>query len=95
VPGDLDQRQLDLQRRRPQKTCELRLRPDLVRHQIEEADAHRPDILPHRIGLAHHHDALGLERGAGRQVVGDLYGHGRRSNAQPARAAGQLARSLT
>ena len=48
---------------------ELRLGPDLVRHQVEQADAHRANVLTHRVGFAHHHDAFGFERRAGGKVV--------------------------
>jgi hypothetical protein len=69
------QRQLDLQRRRAQQARQLRLRADLVGHQVEQPDAQRPDILPDGVGLAHHVDAFGLERGSGGQVVRDLDRH--------------------
>jgi hypothetical protein len=73
--GDLDQRQLDLQRRRAEQTGDLRLGLDLVGHQIEQPDTHRPDVLAHRIDLAHHHDAFGIQGGAGGKVVRNLDRH--------------------
>jgi len=71
VIGDPHKRQLDLQRRRAEQTGELCLGRDLVGHQVEQAYAERPDILPDGVGLAHDRDALGLQGLAGRQMVGN------------------------
>ena len=73
--GHLDQRQLDLQRRRAEQPGELGLGPDLVRHQVEQADAHGANVLAHRVGLAHQHDAFGFESRAGRKLVRNLDRH--------------------
>ena len=75
VIGHLDQRQLDLQRRGAEQPRELGLGPDLVRHQVEQADPQGPDVLAHRVGFAHHHDAFGFESRAGGKVVRNLDRH--------------------
>ncbi len=77
VIRDLDERQLHLERRGAEQPRELRLGPDLVRHEVQQADPHRPDVLAHGVGLAHDHHAFRIERGAGRQIVRYLYRHRR------------------
>ena len=81
------QRQFDLQRRGADQPGELRLGPDLVRHQVEQADAQRADVLP----AARRPRVITMtpsrfERLAGGEIVRDLIGisaqdsqeHGRR-----------------
>ncbi len=75
VRGDLYQRHLHLQRSGADQPRELRLGLDLIGHEIEEADAQGPDILPDRSILGHHHDPLLLEGRTGRKVVGNFDRH--------------------
>ncbi len=75
VPRHPDQRELDLQGRRADQPGELRLRRHLLRHQVEQRDLQRPDVLPARRLLAHHHHALAPEDLDGRQGFGDLDRH--------------------
>ena len=65
VRGHADQRQLDLQRRGADQPRELVLGLDLLGHQVQQADAQRPDILPRRLIVRHDHDPL-----AGEDVIG-------------------------
>jgi len=79
VAGDVirnpHQRQLDLKRRRAEQPGELGFRADLVRHEVQQADPQRPDILPDRIGFTHDQDAFGLERTAGGKIVRNCNRH--------------------
>src|SRR5215212_6433945 len=75
VRGDLDEGHLDLKRGSPDKPGELRLSPDLVRHQIKEADPERPYILTDGNFLRHDHHAFALERRARWKIIGDFYRH--------------------
>ena len=49
VIADADQRQFHLQRRGAKQARDLRLRADLVRHQVQEADLQRADVLARRL----------------------------------------------
>ena len=70
-----DQGEFDLQRRRADQPGELVLRLDLLRHQVEQGDAQRADVLPGGVILVHDHDTLARENSVGGQVGGDLDGH--------------------
>ena len=67
---------LDLQRGRAEDAQQLRLGLDLVRHQVEQGNLQRADILAQRHVLGNDRNALPVQHDAGGQVVGDFYGHG-------------------
>ena len=75
VLGHADQRQLDLQRRRADDAGELGLGLHLLRHQVEEPDLQRADVLAQRRLLRHDHHALAPEHVVGGQGRGDLDRH--------------------
>jgi hypothetical protein len=60
----------------PHSLRKLRLGALLVGHQVEQADFQRPDVLPHRLVLGHHHHAFFFKLGACGQVVRNLDRHG-------------------
>ena len=74
VFGHADEAQLDLQRRGADEAGKLVLGLDLLRHQVQQADLHRPDVLPDRRLLGHDHDALAVQDVDGGQSGGDLDG---------------------
>ena len=85
VIADAHQRQFDLQRRRADQARELRLRADLVGHEIEKPDLQRTDVLAQRRALVHHGHALAHKHLMGGELIGDLDRHHTNSkqNGQP------------
>ncbi len=73
--GNPNEGQLHLQRCCAEKTRNLRLGGDLVRHQIEETDLQRTNILTNGICFAHDHNALGLENTGCWQIVRNFNRH--------------------
>ena len=69
------QDQFDLQRRIAEQAGELDLRLLLFRHQVQQEQPQRPDILTKRLFLRHHIDLLGKQVFEGWQIVWHLDGH--------------------
>ena len=76
MPGRAQQGDVDLKRRIPQKTQQLRLRGDLRRHQIDNGNLQRAYVLASGAILGHDEDAFALKGGACGKIGGNLYGHG-------------------
>ena len=70
-----DQRQVDLQRCRPDQPRELIFRLNFLGHQVQQPDAQGPDVLPHRLILGHDHDAFLCQDIIGGQVRWDFDRH--------------------
>jgi len=75
VRSHLKQLQIDLQRRIGQQPQHLRLRLHLLRHQVQNSDFQRTDILMIRPLLVHDENVFPLQDGVGRQRSRYLNGH--------------------
>ena len=75
VVANADQGQFDLQRRGADQPGELRLRPDLVGHQVEQADLEGADVLAQGGLLVHDGHALLDQNFTGGELIGDLDRH--------------------
>jgi hypothetical protein len=83
--ADAHQRQLHLQRRRPDQPCNLCLGGDLVRHQVQQPDVKGTDILPDGNGFIHDLHAFAHKRIAGGKTIGNTDRHDAiSSNKKPA-----------
>ena len=71
-----DQMQVDLQWRGPDQPRKLGFGLDFLRHQVEQRNLQRPDILPRRPFGRHHHDAFVPQNVEGGQGGGQGDGHG-------------------
>ena len=69
------QDQLDLQRRIAEQAGELNLRFLLFRHQVQQQQAQRPNVLAKRLLLRHHVDLLGKQVVQSWQIVRHLDRH--------------------
>jgi hypothetical protein len=69
--------QLYLQGSIPQNAAQLRFGCDLGGHQIQKHDLKGADILGSCPIFRHHKYILALQHLSGRQVIGDLNGHGK------------------
>lgn len=73
--GGLHEVDLDLQRRLRDEAQQLRLRLDLLRHEVENHHFERTHTLALRLRLLEREDAFGVENGAGGQSAGNLDRH--------------------
>ena len=73
--ANADQGEIDLQGSGAEQARDLQLGLDLVRHEIEQADLQRADVLADRRCLGHHAHALVLEGLEGGELVGNLDRH--------------------
>ena len=71
----LNQIDLDLKRRVGQTAEQLRFRRDFGRHQIEQTDFQRTDVLCHGTVLCHHEYVFALQNGTGGETVFDFDWH--------------------
>jgi hypothetical protein len=72
----MEKRDFHLQGRVGEQSQELGLGRDLGRHQIQDRDTQRTDILMLRAVFIHDKDILALEGRTGRKSSGDFYRHG-------------------
>ena len=75
VIGHADQRQFDLQRRGPDQAGKLRLCLDLFRHQVQQRDFQRANVLMGGQFVIHYHHALFGEDGIGGQGARQFQRH--------------------
>ena len=68
VVGHADQAEFDLQGRGPDQPRELVFCLDFFRHQVQQGNAQRPDVLTCRHFLIQHHDTFARQHVIGRQV---------------------------
>ena len=89
MSGSLQKGDLHLQRAVCQQAGQLGLCHDLGRHQVEDQDAQRADVLAHRALLMHDKDIFLLQLVIGGQVFRDDQRHGRRllTNSESSAAA--------
>ena len=76
VRSGVNQLQMHLQRRVAKQTAELGLCDNLGRHQVQQQDLQRTDILTNGPGLAHDKNVLLLQNAGSGQIIGNLNGHG-------------------
>ena len=90
VGGSLQKGDLHLQRAVCQQAGQLGLCHDLGRHQVEDQDAQRADVLAHSALLMHDKDIFLLQLVIGGQVFRDDQRHGRRllTNSESRRGSG-------
>ena len=79
VPLSPQKRHVHLQGRIAEQAQQLRFRGDLGRHQVDDGDLQRPDILT--VGAAFRHDKniFAFQYRAGRQIFRNLDRHGKHS----------------
>ena len=66
----LQQLQLNLQRSISQQARQLCLRIDLCRHQVQQQNVQRTDVLGHRPGIRHHEYVFLCQRIYRRKIFG-------------------------
>ena len=76
VFGHADQGQIDLQRRRADQPGKLSFGRDLHRHQVQQANPQRTDVLMRGRIFRQNHHAFVVEHVIGGQVAGQGDGHG-------------------
>ena len=79
VPLSPQKRHVHLQGRIAEQAQQLRFRGDLGRHQVNDGNLQRPDVLT--VGAAFRHDknVFAFQYRAGRQIFRNLNGHGKHS----------------
>ena len=76
MSGNHHQLQMDLQRRITQNTAQLGFRDDFCRHQVQQHDLQRTNMLGLCPGLFHNENVFVLKNTGSRQIIGYLNGHG-------------------
>ena len=73
--GRTQKSDVDLKRRIAQQAKQLRLGGDLGRHQVDDGNLQRANVLTRGAIFGHDEDAFAFKGGAGREIGGNLYGH--------------------